>query len=205
MFDGCFVFGGQNQRSPLRHTRQGSANTIQQTAYITVSRPHRRVDFLSVLILRIANFDHAIDEHPQPHLGWNPPRTDMGGAQQPHEFEILHHVADRRGTDFFTKLTGQRSRPHRFTVFQIPLNNPAKYFAGTVVKIFEQIRGLFHRVPVNGAYAQTSIGVAPKGAGALSECNIKKDISCAPLVGNWMKCALSLLRSGLPNMQKALP
>ena len=53
----------------------------------------------------------TIDKHAQPHLGRHAPALIWGLSSRPKIFQVLHHIADRRGADLFAEVTGQGTRP----------------------------------------------------------------------------------------------
>ena len=121
MFDGCFVFGRQNKGGTLRHTRQGCTlpGPASRQHHAASCAPWLRRSFRGPCRIRHRQLRSS---HPQTsadlQLSWDSPCADMGGdPNRPMILQILHHIADGRGTDLFAEITGQgcASRPdHRF-------------------------------------------------------------------------------------------
>jgi hypothetical protein len=88
--------------------------------------------------------------------------ADMRAVEQAEVFEILHHVADRRGADLLGQLPCQRARPDRIAGIEIALDHAAKHLARAVVhlvRIFGGRSSAWHPNPVRAQLNEAGRGV----------------------------------------------
>ena len=125
MFDGCFVFWGQDQTGTVGDARQRLAHLIKDGCDVLIVAAKGLIDLLAVVAVQIADLQQAIDKHAQAKLRGDTASTDMGAVKQAKVFQILHHVADRGGRDLFGHRAGQRAGADGIAAVEVALDRDA--------------------------------------------------------------------------------
>ena len=134
-------------REPCADAGERRADAVQHRCHIAVAMAQCLVDHLAVLTGEVAHFEQAIDKETQAKLRRHPPGRDMRAAQQAEVFEVLHHVAHRRGADLFGQGAGERAGPHRRAGFQVALDDTAEHLARAAVHFLDQGCLVGHVIP----------------------------------------------------------
>ena len=79
--------------------RERRSHPIEQVRHVTGIVAQSLIERGAIFHRQLVDLEQPVDEHPQPLLGGNPPGADMRAVEQAEIFQILHHVAHRRGAD----------------------------------------------------------------------------------------------------------
>ncbi len=110
---GRILLGGDHEPGAARQAREHRRRLREHILHAASDAEMRCLDGAAFFRRQLADLQHAIDEQTQAPLGRHPAGTCVRRIEQPHRFQIGHHVADGGGRQRNRQALGQRARAHR--------------------------------------------------------------------------------------------